>query len=262
MVLNDSHNQRLLDEGFCRTAGLRFDRIRRISGERRTLTLVPVDSSGGFMQATKLNEETRQPEAAYRIPIGPQRLSFDVHWPLPGMVDWRSQPTPENPWEIRPEELFDSQSSSSTDCDAWLGQQLVMFDDRGISLKDIIRIIVNTEGAHSPPVERLMLPQGDEDRTRFRVIRDGEIHILGHIMVSGVRYSHAIVIEAAMYLYRQLTRNESIRTPEGAGEILQISLAPEDVFTARQSWLCFDGGLGMALGGGEQSISHTVRAPR
>ena len=165
MVLNDSHNRRLLDEDFCRTAGLRFDRIRRISGDRRTLTLVPVDSSGGCMQAIKLNEETRQPEAVYRIPIGPQRLSFDVQWPLPGMADWRSQPTPENPWKIRPEELFDSQSSPSPDCDAWLGQQLVVFDNRGITLKDVTRVIVNTEGAHSPPVERLMLPQGDEDRT-------------------------------------------------------------------------------------------------
>ena len=262
MVLNDSHNRHLLDEDFCRTAGLRFDRIRRISDDRRTLTLVPVDSSGGFMQATKLNEETRQPEAVYRIPIGPQRLSFDVQWPLPGMADWRSQPTPENPWQIGPEELFDAQSSPSPGYDAWLGQQLVMFDNRGITLKDVIRVVVNTEGAHSPPVERLMLPQGDEDKTRFRVIRDGEIHILGHIMVSGVRYSHAIVIEAAMYLYRQLTRNESISTPEDAGEILQINSAPEAVFAAGQNWLCFDGGLGMALGGGEQSITHTVRAPR
>ena len=93
MALNDSHNRHLLDEDFCRTAGLRFDRIRRISGDRRTLSLVPVNSSGGFMQATKLNEETRQPETVYRIPIGPQRLSFDVQWPLPGMADWRSQPT-------------------------------------------------------------------------------------------------------------------------------------------------------------------------
>ena len=65
-----------------------------------------------------------------------------------------------------------------------------------------------------------------------------------------------------MYLYRQLTRNESISTPEGAGEILQFSSAPEAVFAAGQDWLCFDGGLGMALGGGEQFISHTVRAPR
>ena len=262
MVLNDSNNQRLLDEDFCRTAGLRFDRIRRISGDRRTLTLVPVNSPGGFMQATKLNDETMQPEAVYEVPIGPQRLSFDIQWPLSGMADWLSQPTPANPWKIRPEGLFDLESSPSPDCDAWLGQQLVMFDRRGITLKDVIRVIVNTEGAHSPPVERLSLPQGHQDRTRFRVIRDGEIHILGHIMVSGVRYSHAIVIEAAMYLYRQLTRNESISTPEGAGEILQLSSAPETVFAANQDWLRFDGGLQIALGGGEQSISHTVRAPQ
>ena len=262
MVLNDSHNRRLLDDAFCQEAGVRFDRLRRILGDRRTLTLVPVQSSGGIMQLEKLNEETLQPEAVYGIPIGPQRLSFDVHWPLPGMADWRSQPTPENPWKIGPEELFDSQSSPCSDCDTWLGQQLVMFDNRGITLKDVIRVIVNTEGAHSPPMERLSLPQGDEDKTRFRVIRDGEIHILGHIIVSGVRYSHAIVIESAMYLYRQLAGNESISTPEGAGGILQFKSAPEAVFDDGQNWLCFDGGLQVVLGGAEQSISHAVRAPR
>ena len=261
MVLSDRNNRCLLDEDFCRTAGLRFDRIRRISDDRRTLTIVPVRSSGGFVQFTKLNEETLQPEATFGIPMGPQRLSFEIQWPLPGMACWRSQPTPEDPWRLRPEELFDSQSNPSPDCDAWLGQQLVMFDNRGITLKDVIRVIVNTEGAHSPPLERLSLPQGDEDRTRFRVIRDGEIHILGHILVSGVRYSHAIVIEAAMYLYRQLTRNESISTPESAGEILQFCFVPEAVFAAKQHWLSFDGGL-MASWGGEQSISHTIRAPR
>ena len=94
---------------------------------------------------------------------------------------------------------------------------MVLFDDRGITLKEVIRLVVNTEGAHSPHVERLMLPQEETDKARFRVIRDSEVHILGHIMVSGVRYSHAIVIEAAMYLYRQLTRNKLISTPEGAG---------------------------------------------
>ena len=262
MVLNDGHNQRLLDDDFCRTAGLRFDRLRRIPGDRKTLVLVSVDSPGGLMQATKLSDETQRPEALYRIPIAPQRLSFDVQWPLPGMADWRNQPTPENPWRIRPEELFDSQSNPSSDCDAWLGQQLVIFDNRGITLKDVLRVVANTEGAHSPPMDRLMLPQGDKDKTRFRVIKDGEVHILNHIMVSGVRYSHAIVIEAAMHLYRQLTRSESISTPEGSGEILQLSTAPEEVFTAKQDWLHFDGGLAMSLGGREQSISHRVRAPR
>ena len=262
MVLNDGHNQRLLDDEFCRAVALRFDKLRRISSERKTLILVPIDVSGGFSQITKLNEETLQPESVYGILVGSQRLSFDIQWPLPGMADWRYQPTPENPWRIRPEELFDSQSDPSPDCDAWLGQQLVIFDNRGITLKDVIRVVANTEGAHSPPVGRLSLPRGDNDKTRFRVIRDGDIHILSHIMVSGVRYSHAIVIETAMHLYRKLTRNESVSTPEGTGEILQWSIAPETVFSAKQNWLRFDGGLAMSLGGREQAISHRVRAPK
>ena len=261
MVLSDSHNRRLLDDEFCRTVGLRFNRIRRITGDRKTLTLVPVDGSGGFMQATKLNEATRQPEAVYRIPVGPQRLSFDVHWPLPGMADWRSQPTPEEPWKITPAELFDSQSSPSPDSNAWLGQQLVMFDNRGITLKDVIRVIVNTEGAHSPPLERLSLPQGDEDRTRFRVIKDGDIHILSHLTVCGVRYSHAVVIQAALHVYRELAECPSIAGPKGDVNVPTFCFIPKDVFSPNQDWLRFDGGLAMSLGGRAQMISHRVRAP-
>ena len=69
------------------------------------------------------------------MPMGPQRLSFAVEWPLTGMADWLSQPTPVDAWKIRPEALFDTGSNPSPDCDAWLGQQLVLFDDRGITLK-------------------------------------------------------------------------------------------------------------------------------
>lgn len=43
-----------------------------------------------------------------------------------------------------------------------------------------------------------MLPQGTDDNARFRVTRDAEIHILSHILVCGVRYSHVVAIEAAM----------------------------------------------------------------
>ena len=131
------------------------------------------------------------------------------------MTDWLNQPAPEAPWEIREKGLFESQSGQGLDCDPWLGQQLVMFDNRGITLKDIIRVTVNTEAAHSPPVERLMFPEGDEDKARFRVIKDREIHILSHITVCGVRYSHAIVIQAALYLYQELAENTSIARPEG-----------------------------------------------
>ena len=158
--------------------------------------------------------------------------------------------------------MFDSLSDPSPNCDAWLGQQLVIFDNHGITLKDVMRVVANTEGAHSPHIGRLSPPHGSDDRSRFRVIKDGEIHILNHILVAGVRYSHAIMIEAAMHLYRKLTRNESISTPEGAREILQWGMSPESVFAAKQDWIRFDGGLAMSLGGREQSISHRVRAPK
>ena len=239
-----------------------FLRKMVLGDERRTLTLVPVNIFGGYAQFTKLDEETGEPEAVHVMPMGPQRLSFAVEWPLNGMADWLSQPTPEDAWKIRPEALFDTESDPSPDCDAWLGQQLVLFDNRGITLKDGIRVMVNTEAAHSPPLQRLMVPRGTSAEARFRVVRDSEIHILSHITVCGVRYSHAIVIETAMYLYRQLTKSGSIRQPEGAGQILEFNFAPEEVFSDCQDWLRFDGGLAASFGGAGRSITHRVRAPR
>ena len=114
-----------------------------------------------------------------------------------------------------------------------------MFDNRGITLKDVIRITVNTEAAHSPPLERLMLPEGDEDKARFRVVKDREIHILSHITVCGVRYSHAIVIQAALYLYRQLAKSGSIPRVEGEVAIPVAGFIPDNVFSPSQNWHSF-----------------------
>ena len=261
LVLGDQRNRRLLDADFCGMAGVDFDKLRTISHARRTMVLVPVGVLGGHLQIQKLNDVTGEPEGTTIFPKGPQRLKFDIEWPLPGMADWLSQPTPDSPWKIGPDALFESQSTRRHDCDGWLGQQLVMFDNRGITLKDVIRVMVNTEGAHSPPTQRLMLIEGHDDRARFRVDKDKEIHILSHITICGVRYSHAIVIEAAFYLYRKLARSEAIKQTEGAGEILQFCFAPDNAFESSQRWLRFDGGLTMNFGGGEQSVTHRVKAP-
>ena len=185
MVLGDDRNSRLLDAEFCQKAKLRFNRIRKVHGNRRSFTLVPVDVTRGYLQATKLDEETGVPEVAHVIPTGPQRLSFVIDWPLSGMTDWINQPTEESPWAIRSNGLFETKSGKGFDCDEWLGQQLVMFDNRGITLKDVIRVTANTEAAHSPPLERLWLPEGIEDKARFRVVKDREIHILSHILICG-----------------------------------------------------------------------------
>ena len=140
-------------------------------------------------------------------------------------------------------------------------QQLVLFDSRGITLKDVFRVTVNTEGAHSPPLQRLMLVEGAGDKTRFRVVKDREIHTLSHIEVCGVRYSHAIVIEAALYLYRKLAQNKLIELPKGDLNI--PVLASRRPMCSRLTKLGFVLTVGSRchLGAGMQSISH-IRAPR
>ena len=262
MVLGDDRSPRLLDDDFRQEAELVFSRIQNVPSDRRNINLVPIEVARGCLQVTKVNEETGEPEATHVVPFGPQQLKIVVEWPLPGMTDWLNQPTSGAPWEIRPEGLFESQPDQELDCDRWLGQQIAIFDNRGISLKDFIRVTVNTEAAHSPPLERLMVPEGDEDRARFRVVRDSEIHILSHITVCGVRYSHALVIQAAMFLYRELSGQSSFGLSEGSVGIPVFRFVPEDVFSSDQQWLRFNGGLAMSLRSIGQSVSHRIRAPR
>lgn len=264
MVIGDRGNTktRLLDDDICQMAELRFDKIRRVPKNRRTLRLVPVNLDGGYVELKKLDDETLEPEHVQRIPVGSQQLEFSIEWPLPGMVDWIDQPTDDCPWEIRAEGLFSSPSNSRLDCDAWLGQQLVILDNRGITLKDVIRVMVNTEGAHSPPVSRLFQEKGERDDARPRAVKDSNIHILSHITICGVKYSHAIVIQTALYLYRQLTRSISIVNLEGEVNIPVFCFVPNDVFSTDQNWIQFDGGLAVSLGGATQLISHKIRAMR
>ena len=264
MVLGDKGDRktRLLDDDLCQMAELSFDRIRRVHNGRRTLHFASVNMSGGHMELAKLNDDTLEPEYVQRIPVGSQRLEFTIEWPLPGMVDWIDQPTNDCPWEIRTEGLLASTSNSRLDCDDWLGQQLVIFDNRGIALRDVIRVMVNTEGAHSPPVSLLSQVKGIREKARPRVVQDGNIHILSHITICGVRYSHAIVIQTALYLYRELTKNSSIKHPEGEVNIPVFCFVPDDVFSPDQQWLRFDGGLTISLGGAKQSISHRIKATK
>lgn len=263
MVLDDDRSPRLLDDEFRQEVGLGFRRIQNVPSNRRDFNLIPVDVARGCIQVTRVSEDTGQPEeAAHVIQFGPQRLRIVVEWPLPGMTGWLNQPTTDIPWVIEPEGLFESQSDQELSCDQWLGQQLVIVDNRGITLKDIIRVTVNTEAAHSPPLERLMVPEEDNDRARFRVVRDKEIHILSHITVCGVRYSHAIVIQAALFLFCELARQSSFGLSEGGIGVPIVHFVPDDVFSSDQTWLRFDGGLAMSLRSIGQSISHRIRAPQ
>lgn len=263
-VLGDRNERRtrLLDDEFCQKAGFGFDRLRSVSGERKTLIVEHLEIGSSHMVVEKLDDRSPEPIATQVIPIGPQRLQISVEWPLPGMVGWVDQPTAKSPWVIGKRELFETPSSSKLTCDNWLGQQLVLFDDRGITLKDVIRVTVNSEGAHSPSVSDLSKKMGEKDKARSRLVRDSEIYILSRIKICGVRYSHAIVIETALYLFIELARVTSFEKPEDGCPFPAFCFTPNKVFSPDQKWLRFDGGLYLTLGGASQSISHRIRAPK
>ena len=258
LVLGDRGNResRLLSDDICEEADFRFSRIRKIPQARRTLTFCPIDVTVS-MQITKLDE----PGAGrfFCIPPSRQQLVFDVDWPLPGLTEWVHQPTEDDPWVIRAENLLDRTGTPTLDCDAWLGQQLVIFNGRGISLRKVLATTVNTEGAHSPPMDRLMKPEGQDD-IRDRMIADSDAYILGNLRVCGVHYNHAIVIEAALALYQQLAQNSFFERPPGYLNIPLFCFVPEDVFSPNQKWLDFAGGL--IVGGQGQGLTYTVKAPK
>ena len=258
MVLGDRDDRksRLLDDEICRRESLRFDRIRKVSKNRRVLTPIELGVSSGHFTISKLDDETLEPGPLHTIPIGKQGLKITVDWPLPGMADWTDQPTKANPWTLTFEQLFDSQPSKRLDCDSWLGQQLVILDRKGVTLKEIIRVTTNFEGAHSLPADQLMRVEGGPNSADY-----SHIGILSHLQVCGTKYHHAVVVATALYLYQHLILNTSIERPPGPSNIPGFSFVPNDVFSAEQKWLDFDGGLTISLGGGGRFIVHNIRAP-
>ena len=52
---------------------------------------------GGYIDITRLNDETLEPETSYVVPVRAQRLEVVIDWPLPGMAGWTAQPTPREP---------------------------------------------------------------------------------------------------------------------------------------------------------------------
>ena len=257
LVLGDRGDRRtrLLSDDICEEANLRFRRIRKVPKDRRTLAV-----SRDFifaMQMTKVDE----PDAGKTYVSKPsrQQLAFTIHWPLSGMAEWVNQPTGDNPWVIHSESLFDLAATPTLDCDAWLGQQLVLLNNQGISLRKVLEITANTEGAHSPPTDRLIKAVGQED-VRDKMIADSDAHVLGNLLVCGVHYNHALVIETALYLYQQLAQNKFFERPAGDINIPSFCYLPEDVFSPSQKWLGFAGGLIVAHRG--QCLTYNIRAPR
>ena len=262
MVLGDwgDPKTRLLNDEISQSLDMRFEKLRKISPNRRLIEIIPLDVYSGLMQLTKLDDNTRQPQSVYNMPIAPLQFKISIEWPLPGVADWTETPTKDKPWQVKAEELFDTHSNDILGCDAWLGQQLVMFDKKGISLKDVIRTIVNYEGAHSINVSRLMHTENEMDSEPSK---NPKLHILNNIKIYGIKYNHLIVIETALYLYAKLLKNKEIENPKGEKNIPTIcvfSESPEGVFSSSPKWLAYDGGIILSFGDRPQLISHKIRA--
>ena len=261
MVIGDRNDPatRLLDDGVVRTFGIGFDKLRRISAERRTLE-VGMSIEGGMIAMEKLDEATRSTEAAVLLPIASQTLSIAIEWPLPGATSWTAPPTEDQPWRMAPGELFQLEGEEKLDCSGWLGQQLVMFDQRGITLKDVVRTVANYEGAHSINVSRLLQAESEPTKGPFRY---PERHLLDNVTVFGMKYTHIVVIECALYLYEMLADGgyiERLGDNEWRLRPAFVTLEEDEFFSAKQDWLGFAGGLILSIGTADRSIAHTIRA--
>ena len=125
---------RLLDDDVLEVLGLRFHRLVTIPRElRRPIRIELGGIRGGALYLTKLNDETMEPERTYTASMGPQTLEIVIQWPFPGALGWTGVPTAQQPWLIVPEMLFRLDQDPVMDCDEWLCQQVVHFDNRGIS---------------------------------------------------------------------------------------------------------------------------------
>ena len=261
MVIGDMNQPktRLLDDEICQSIDIKFDRLRKIS-RTRVLLDTGISTDGGYFQLKKLDENTLSPQSVNNLPIAPIQLKISIEWPLPGTASWTDQPTQQKPWQINPEELFDTNSSDTLSCDEWLGQQLVMFDNKGITLKDVIRTVVTYEGAHSTNVSRFMQSEHEKD---FKPAKNPEPHILNNMKIFGIKFTHIIVIESALYLYDELLEIKAIERPKGEIFIATLCLYPcssENVFSNHRSWLSYDGGIILSFGNEKKLISHRIRA--
>ena len=261
MVLGTRYEPRLLDEAVCQTAGLTFARLHKIPTDRRLLTIVPLHILGGTMQIARAKDGKTELESSQTIHTGERRLEFLIEWPLLGMTNRVEQPTPQKPWQVRPDELFDLRARPRLSCSNWLGQQLVVFDGYGVALKDVISLVANTEGAHSPAPELLMQEGGDD----ALALKSRHVRILSCIRAFGMSYPHVITIESAMYVHDEVVQNRKIAFPRYASPEREAAwpsftldspaFSPPD----GQGWLGFGGGAIATNFSG--LVSYSVRAP-
>ena len=143
-------------------------------------------------------------------------------------------------------------------CNEWLGQQVVNFDSRTISLKEIIQTVVNLEGAHAINTARLAEIEGHKP---LRQAQKLHFHLLNNITLFGIRYAHVIVIEAALYLYQKLLDEPSIQRPEGEIYLVNpgFDCPREQATSSRPNWLRFEGTMMMEFSSEPKVTQYAIK---
>ena len=265
MALGDARNPPLLDLETCKAAGLVFHKLRAVGGERQIQTVVQINVTSSKMRLTLTDPETEDLLGDMSLQSNdPWEFRIRTEWPLPGIVDWVGWPTRENPWSIDPEGLFDLRTILSHDCSRWLSQQLVLFDNQAVTMGNVIRAVVNAEGAHAPLAVALMRPKESSTRSTPDTIRNPGAYILLCVVTCGVTYAHVIAIEAGLYLYALLAQSGIVDQFKNLDSVPQFRLtAPDADYPPGQMPLRFEGAIAppIRVRPGGQEETHTIRVP-
>ena len=141
-----------------------------------------------------------------------------------------------------------------------LAEELVMFDQREITLKDVIRMVATFEGAHSINVPRLLPAEDEKPEGPFK---HPEWHKLNNITVIGMKYTHILVIEYALYLYEMLADRGHIERLADEKWRLRpsfVTLNEIGFFPVKRDRLGFAGVLIPAIGTAGRSMTHRICA--
>ncbi len=248
---------RLLDDEICQSIGLRFGRLQRPIGAGETFEMIVLDMKSGFLKVVPIDEMAKSHGGPWLVPMGPQRFTISVEWPLPGTQGWTGKPTVSKPWQMRPSKLFDTRSTSALDCDQWLSQQLVMVNNNGVSLGEVIKLVANTESVHAPQISRMMTSDPSKEP---HVHKNLATKILSGLRFAGICYHHIVVIESALFLYESLCDNKAVKRPEGDRFIPILCLVPD--VSSQKKWMTFDGGLAITFSKEGQTVSYRIRPTR
>ena len=252
---------RLLDDEVCETLGLKFHRLVKIPQDRTPME-ISISIGRGSIDLTKKDAETLLPEYTLHVPVGPQKLGIRVEWPLPGIATWVAEPHDQHIGRIRVEDLFALCSEPTQSCGDWLSQQLVLFDNKGITLGDVIATIANTEGAHSGGGGRVKSSRREAPQ---KLASRQRLNILNNIKLGPLKINHIVVVETALYLYERIMQHR-VTQGEIKGyympSIVVESDVPDNRSLRKQGVVGFEGGIIFSLGGQEQTVFHSVRAPK